>query len=461
MDGTPIEDDERAADGDAVRPAAASPKRSSFGAEAIGIAVSRFFLRFAGLIGNLIIARLLGAEGRGLITALTTPSAIAVTVSELGIRQSAAFHIGRGLIPTGKVVPTLFGMIPVVSAIGIGASLGYFEFTGVAEGDRLLRGLAVALIPLSLVSAYCTGVFLGEQRVAEFRKTNWRPAFVSLMLLIALVWAGGLGIYGAMIAPIGGALVGAAYAIYLVSRTTPLRIGFDREVVKRLQAKGFSYAASLLVLTLNYRIMILMLTQFSSLAEVGLYAQAILIAELLWEIPKTLTAIVLSRAVNSKGEAAFSLKVQVLARLCFLVAVLVSVGVAVVSPFFFPLVFGPEFAGSAIVCIALLPGVAAFNVFKILNIDIAGRGKPWAATTIMVPIFFLNIGAGLWAIERADALGASIVSSACYVIATIGYLLVYSRITGFRTGEIVRYRRSDLDMLLRALPLTRLGIGRK
>lgn len=458
MDGTPVEGDERAADAEAAKPAV---KKSSFGMDAIGIAVSRFFLRFAGFISNLIIARLLGAEGRGLISALTTPSQIAVTVSELGIRQSAAFHIGRGLLPVGRVVPTLFGMIPIASAIGVGAALLYFEFAGVAADDPLLRALAVALIPISLVTAYCTGVFLGEQRVAEFRKTNWRPAFASLLLLVLLVWGAGLGVRGALIAPLGGALLGAAYALHLVRRSTPLKVRFDRQVARMLQAKGVSYAASFIVLTLNYRIMILLLTRFSTLDQVGLYAQAILIAELIWEIPNALSAIVLSRAVNAKDEAAFSGKVQVLARISFAAAVLVSAGVAVVSPFFFPLAFGRDFAGSAVVCNALLPGVAAFIVFKILNIDMAGRGKPWLSMVIMIPVFFLNLGAGWWAITRADALGAALVSSACYVVATIGYLFVYSRVTGFRIAEVVRYRRSDFDMLLRALPLKRFGLGRR
>lgn len=460
MDGTPIEGDERVADKEAVGSGAAERKRSSFGTDAIGIAISRFFLRFAGFIGNLIIARLLGAEGRGLISALTTPATIAVTLSELGIRQSAAFHIGRGILPVGRVVPVLFGMVPITSAIGIAASLLYFEYSGVASNDWTLRALAVATIPLSLVSAYSMGVFLGEQRVAEFRKVSWRPAFVKLLLLVLLAWIAGLGLLGVMIAPLGGALLGTGYALYLVSRTTPLKMRFDPKIAKMLQVKGVSFAASLIVLTLNYRIMILLLTRFSSLDQVGIYAQAILIAELIWEIPNTLSAMVLSRAVNAKGEEAFSLKVHVLARISFLAAVLVSIGLAIVSPYFFPVMFGESFAGSVVVCNALLPGISAFIVFKILSIDMAGRGKPWLTMTIMIPAFLLNLGVGWWAIQRGDALGAAIVSSAVYVLATMGYLIVYSRVAGFDIGEIIRYRRSDIDMLLRALPFKKFGLRR-
>lgn len=463
----PVEEDEdRAAAAAATAKGGATKDKgkSSFGMDVIGIAVSRFFLRFAGFFSNLIIARLLGAEGRGLISALTTPSQVAVTVSELGIRQSAAFHIGRGLYPTERIVPTLFAMIPIASAIGIGVSWLYFDYAGVASDSWELRALAVTLIPLALITAYCNGIFLGEGSIAAFRKTNWRPAFVSLALLLLLGWAAGLGIYGALIAPLGGALLGAGYALFLVRKSTPLRIGFDREIAKSLQRKGFSYAAAFIVLTLNYRLMILLLTRVSTLDQVGIYAQAILIAELIWEIPNALTGIVLSRAVNSKDEKQFSAKVQVLARISFVAAVLISLGIAIVAPFVFPFVFGREFAASATVCTILLPGIVAFIVFKILSIDMAGRGKPWATMIVMIPILILNVGAGWWAIENAvagsAANGAAAVSSACYVLAAIGYAILYSRMTGYPIREIVRFRRTDFDMVLKALPLKKLGIGR-
>jgi O-antigen/teichoic acid export membrane protein len=453
----PIEDDEN---DESIVAAASSSKndKSSFGMDAVGIAVSRFFLRFAGFFSNLIIARLLGAEGRGLISALTTPSQIAVTVSELGIRQSAAFHIGRGIYPVDRVVPTLLAMIPIASLIGIGVSWAYFDYADVASADWELRALAVALIPLALITAYSNGVFLGERRIAEFRKTNWRPAFVSLALLLLLAWMADLGIYGAMIAPIGGAILGAGYALYLVRKTTPLRMRFDRQIAKDLQKKGVSYAASFIVLTLNYRLMILLLTRFSTLDQVGIYAQAILIAELIWEIPNALTGIVLSRAVTTKDENSFSLKVQVLARISFVAAVGISICVTIVAPFIFPFVFGKAFSESASVCIILLPGIVAFIVFKILSIDMAGRGKPWATMVIMVPILIINVVAGWWAIERSAAYGAAAVSSACYVAAAVGYVVLYSRMTKFKIREIILIRRSDFDMLLKALPLQKLGL---
>ncbi|SEN60206.1 Membrane protein involved in the export of O-antigen and teichoic acid [Sphingomonas gellani] len=421
----------------------------------IGVATSRVSVKLAQFLSSLITARLLGPGGRGLVSALTVPSQLAISVSEMGVRQSTAFHLGRGIIPLQRLQPTLFAMVPIASAIAVLLSLAYFEFAHVAEGDWTLRALAVVTIPLSLSASYASGVFLGRQRIAEFRKTSWRPAAISLVLVVLLGWAAGWGVYGVMLATAGGALAASAYALYLLGKEQPLRIGFDRAVAAQLQRKGISYAASLVVLMLNYRIMILLLTRLSTLADVGLYAQAIAIAELIWEVPTMLGSLVLSRGVNAKDETLFSRKVLLLARLAFMAALGLSVCLGFAAKYLFPILYGHRFEQSADICILLLPGIVAFIVFKVLNIDLAGRGKPWTAMVVMVPVLVLNIVLGWMLIVRYGAMGAAAASSACYLIATLGYIVLYNRVTGLSMREILLPQPGDLATIRRALPFGR------
>lgn len=346
-------------------------------------------------------------------------------------------------------------MVPIASAAAIVLSLIYFEFVGIARGNWTLRILAVATIPLSLSASYASGVFLGQQRIAEFRKTSWRPGFISLVLVILLGWAAGWGIYGVMLATAGGALAASAYALFLLGKEQPLRLGFDRAVAMQLQRKGISYAASLVILMLNYRIMILLLTRLGTLTDVGLYAQAIAIAELIWEVPTMLGSLVLSRGVNAKDETLFSRKVLLLARLAFVAAVVISIFVGFAAKYLFPILYGHRFEQSADICILLLPGIVAFIVFKVLHIDLAGRGKPWTAMIIMVPVLVLNVALGWVMIVRYGAMGAAVASSACYLVATVGYVILYNRVTGLSLRDILLPQPGDLGMIRRALPFGR------
>lgn len=435
--------------------ASSTGKRGSFGWEVIGIALSRVLVRSSHFVSSLVIARLLGPEGRGLVTALTVPCDLAVSVSEMGIRQSTAFHLGRGLIPLERLLPTLLTMIPLVSGLAIAVSLAYFQVTGVARGDPLLQGLAVAAIPFLLATSYASGVFLGKQQIAAFRKTSWRPAFVRLALIVGLGWAAGLGVVGVLAATLAAAATGGAYALYLLTRTHPLRFGFRREVASALQRKGVGYAAAGVLALLNNRLMILLLTQFGTLRDVGIYAQALVIVELLLEIPMVLSALVLSRGVNAKDERAFSLKLMALSRFALLATVCAGLGLAAVAGYAFPLLYGEQFALSAEVCVLLIPGMVALVLFKLLNIDLSARGRLWVALWVLVPMLAVNAGLGYALIASHGVVGAAVATSVTYALAAVAYAIVYAHTTGLGLRAMVLPRRADLDLLRQALPVLR------
>ncbi|EZP69680.1 Polysaccharide biosynthesis protein [Sphingomonas paucimobilis] len=429
------------------------PKREGFGWEALSVALSRLFQKGTYFFTSIILARILGPEGRGLVSALLVPSQLAQNLSEMGIRQSTAFHLGRDIFSLERLLPTLLMMIPIASGLAMAGTLIYFDYANLAENDWPLRLLSIAAIPTSLTSSYASGVFLGRQKIAAFRKTSWRPALVRMILIMALGWGVGLGVSGVMIANLGASLMGAGYALILLAREGRLRLGFDREVAKSVQRRGVTYAASLIVLMLNYKIMILLLTRYGSLSEVGLYAQATVIAELIWEMPAAIGSLLLSRSVNARQQAEFTRKLLALTRITFLAAVLVSIGIALTGWFMFPLLFGYSFGESSQICNALLPGVVAFIVFKTLNSDLAGRGKPYLAMIITVPVLLCNVVLGWWMIVHHGAMGAAIASSACYILATLMYVILYSRVTGVAVREMLSYRRSDFTLLFSKIPI--------
>lgn len=422
-----------------------------FARDVVRVATSRVSVKVAQFLSGLLVARLLGPEGRGLVSALNVPAQIAVNISEMGIRQSTAFHLGRKLYSAERLVPTLLSLAILASAAAMLLSLAYFEAAELAEDDWALRLLAIAAIPFSLVASYATGVFLGRQQIAAFRRASWRPAVINLLLVALLGWGLGMETKGVLLAGLAGSVAGGTYALWLLHRDTPLRLGFERGLAAALQSKGVSYAAAMVVLLLNYRIMILLLTRLGSLREVGLYAQAIVIAELIWEVPSILGSLVLSRGVNAVDERAFSTKLLALTRFSFMAAILAAGCLALAAKYLFPLLYGARFVDSASICLLLLPGIAAFIVFKMLNTDLAGRGKPWAAMVVMIPVLVFNVVLGAWLIPRHGATGAAIASSAGYVAATVGYVLLYARVTGRRVREIILPQPGDLALARRAI----------
>lgn len=422
-------------------------RRVAFGWEAVSVLVARVIVLLAQFCSSLLIARLLGPAGRGLVSSLTVPTQLSIGLSELGVRQSIAYHIGKGLVPAERMIPTLLVMIPMASAVGVLFSVGYYEFAGVADGHWGYRALALATIPVSLTVSYAGGVFLGRRRIGEFRKTSWRPAIINVALVALLGYGLSLNVYGVLLASLGAAASAAVYALYLLRDDGPLRPGFDRQLARQLTRKGLGYAAALFLLGLNYKVMILLLTKIGNLHDVGIYAQATVIAELLWEIPNVLGAILLSRSVNARDERAFSLKAAMLARTSFVVAAFGSVVMIAIAPSFFALAYGIRFRESGTVCAILLPGIAAFIFFKIIHTDLSGRGKPWAAMIVIVPALVVNLIGGAFAIERYGVVGAAAVSSLVYAGSSIAYVFVYTRITGLSLSDVLLFRGQDISLI--------------
>ena len=371
----------------------------------------------------------------------------------MGVRQAVGYHLGKNEVPLAELMPTLLAMVLVSGAIGMSASLAYYQFAGLGEVSWTLQLLAVAVIPLGLLSSYLTGIFLGLNRVADFRRVSWRPALLNLCLVAALLVGFGFRETGVLLGAIGGSLLGAAYALYFASKFGKIGLGWNGELVRRLQRKGLGFALPLMAMMLNYRVMTLLLSMRGSLADVGIYIQAITLAEMIWEVPNTLASVLLARGFSSRDATDFSRKVLVLVRLTLVLGIGMALGMMLFGRTIIHLLFGAHFDHSADVLFVLLPGIVAFLYYKVLNVDLATRGRPMMSLVTSLPILCFSIIAGWWAIGAYGVMGGAWVTSLGYCLGAIIYVFVYRRETGIGFREILLPSRLDIDVIRRAAGL--------
>lgn len=79
--------------------------------------------------------------------------------------------------------------------------------------------------------------------------------------------------------------------------------------------------------------------------------------------------------------------------------------------------------------------------------DLAGKGMPWVSLKAMVPGLFINIGVNYFLIPKYGADGASIASTISYGISAILFLYFYSVAAKIPITEIIRYKKTDFDVL--------------
>ncbi len=424
-------------------------------AETATVLGSRGVILAAGFITSILLARALGPEGRGLLATLTVVPFLAISLFDLGIRQAAVHLVGSTRFDDMTALGAIVALAVITGLIATGVSTGYFLMLDQPELSPLLIGLAVGVVPVEVLICYLRGFFLGKGQIGRFNQTNWIPAVGTLGGVAVLVYGLGLGIAGALAATLMATLLVGIRALWLVLRTTPLRPHLKREVVQPLLTLGVAYAAALFMLNLNYRIDIVMLSHLGAPAELGLYSLAVMLAELLWQIPAALGVIVFSRSARGGQDMALSRSVAGLARLTVLLCGLCALAIAPFGPAFIRLVYGQSFAASADVLILLLPGIVLYAPVKVLNMDLCGRGRPLLSLWMTIPTVLLNVALNLFLIPRYGAQGAAVASSISYTLGCGAFAVVYARSIGLGLGDVLRPRLHDFTPLAAMLSRAR------
>jgi O-antigen/teichoic acid export membrane protein len=95
----------------------------------------------------------------------------------------------------------------------------------------------------------------------------------------------------------------------------------------------------------------------------------------------------------------------------------------------------------------LIPGVFFLTIFKVMNMDLAGKGKPWVSAKAMIPALLINVIMNFILIPKIGANGAAISSTLSYSFASLLFLYLYSRETGISISEIITFKKTDFTTI--------------
>lgn len=423
----------------------------SFVSDVFSVGVSRGLIILFGLTTSIIVARVLGPENNGVIAALLVYPSIFMSFGSLGIRQSAAYFLGKNIFSESQIKTAITHIWLISSVISLAVCFLLMRYFSNSGDNSWLIILAVSPIPFTLLNNYNSGVFLGKNEISSFNKINWIPTLVILVVTTILVLWLSFGVSGYLIALIVGPLFISVILTFKNKFITAFSFNYNWSIIKSMLSLGMVYALALLIINLNYKIDVILLDNMSSNFETGIYSKGVSITEYLWQIPMLFSPLVFSRSAISNDGRAFSLKVSQLLRLSFVAIGLVELLVFLFSKFIINLMFGESYAGSVMVLNTLLPGVLMLTVFKVINMDLAGKGKPWISIKAMAPALIINIILNIIFIPKYGAVGAAIASSISYTIASILFIFFYSIEMKIPVLEIIRFKVSDFKPIVQIL----------
>ncbi len=420
---------------------------ASFLSDLFSVAKSKVLIIVLGIAKVIIIARYLGPELNGTLSALLVYPALLMSFGTLGIRKSSAFFLGQGTYTEDRIKQGLTQLWIFSSLICIAGSYILIRYFSESGDNVLWTWLAIIPLPFTIFTVYASGLFLGRNQIKKFNRVEWVPPLLIVSTSATLIIGFGFSVEGALIGEIAGPLFVSLMLLRETGVHRYFRFKVDWKIIGSLLSLGTAYALSLLLNNLNYRADIVILDKLSSSFEVGIYSKGAALIQYLWQIPLLLKTIVFARSATTLDREAFSLKVCQLLRFSLVVIGLGCIFLGLFSKPVILLLLGEEFLPSSTVLIYLIPGVWMLTLYMVLNMDISGRGKPWLSLLAMVPGLIVNVALNLILIPKYGANGASIASTVSYSLAAVIFTWVFSRETKIPVSQIFAYKKQDLTML--------------
>jgi len=421
--------------------------RRSYLKDISGVFSSNLFALLNAFVIDIILSRELGPEGRGIYMSILVVPIIVVSFAMLGIRRSAAYHLGKGIFSENRVISGMMSLMILTSAAAMLISWIGIMVANPEGMSMPMVLLAVLSIPVRMALVYSGGIYIGKE---DFRRSNlqvWLPQLLNLLGVLLFVVLIRGSVTGALFSLFISNMLVASISLSHLFRKYSIRIRFDKEVLGSLAGLGVVYAVAVVTMQLNYRVDLLLLQELSTMKEVGYYSLGVAITDKLWQIPASIGLVVMSRSANATDESELNHDVARLLRLSFISVLLLAILLWLIIPFLLPLLFGERFTPSIPIVRWMLPGVLMFVIARVLSGRFAGKGQPWILVAAFLPALLLNILLNLWWIPGYGGVGAAWASNVSYTAGSIALLLWFSVRMHIPMWEILRFRTSDFDFV--------------
>ena len=400
--------------------------------------LSRVLTLMFGLFTAAITARWLGPEGKGQFAlALLIPNMLSLLLS-FGISTANIYFTGSrrlsiSALTANSVMFSLLGTFlgGLFVLLLVSCRLLPVIVAGVPVSFVLLGMLA---LPLGLLASNFSSVLLGLRRVTTLSVLSVLQAALAVPLLLLFVAWMNLGVAGAMLTALAAsAFTLAGTALCLRREGVAFWPRWDNRVIRPTLAYGMQSYVGNLMQFFNYRLDALVVNAFVGPIGVGIYGAAVTLAELLWQLPNSVSFVILPKAASTDHEAMNRFTPRV-----FWVVLLTSVIGGIVLAFsgklLIHMLLSDAFLDAYLPLLVLLPGVVLLGAGKVLANDIAGRGYPQYNSKAAGLALVITVGLDFLLIPKWGIVGAALASTVAYSVSftliVVFYVVVSRRPAG-------------------------------
>lgn len=408
--------------------------------------VTKGFMVVIGLLESVLLARYLGAELRGELSYVYSIASTGYLIITFGMYTAYPFErknynnsrdIQELINQFFSQILTLFIVYFVISTLFV---LIFFT-------QHSNMAFVLILLPVLGLDKILTFVYLIERPNGANFFEMISNCVQCLFLVIAFVVLPKSVFHGVLYYLVGCILRIIYYYKKLCIRYDVKK--FEMHKIIGYAKFGFFPMIALLLTTLNYRLDVIMLKQYSSvtLASMGIYSIGIGLSEKALLIPDTVKNVLISKLAKGKGEE----EVARVMRICFLASIMTAIGIMLLGKLVIDFLYGSEYAGAEQITYVAVWGTTVMVFFKMVSQYNVVQHRQHLNVIFLSIAILLNIVFNMLLIPSCGIMGAAIATIIGHLVSSLIFLIYFYKVSNIPISKMIIIQKEDLNSIIELL----------
>lgn len=395
---------------------------------------------------TIITSRVLGTYGRGVIGVSNNINSFATIILGFGMVSSNVFFVGKDR----KNIKEILGVNLVVTLFAIVVAVVLYIVNQFYAINILFKGLdnntliiVLITIPITNLKSAFINLLLGMQEIGKFNKLNIIDRFLTFLLLVVFIFTT-KSVYWVVVSNMLASLLTLIIVSAILFIKYKNKIAFSINLFWDMMKYGIKAQIGNAIQILNYRLDVFVIQYFLTISDVGIYSNAVVLAETMLKVSTSIATVVFPMTTNSKDKLGIKDFINKVTRVTFTIILIGSVILGAISKPLITLLFKKDFSSGSEALVLLIPGIAIFSISNILANYLAGIGKIENNIVASTAGCIITIVLDLILIPKMGINGASIATSISYIVSTLVTIYYYIRITKSSLKELFIINKDDI-----------------
>ncbi|WP_346937066.1 flippase [Clostridium sp.] len=396
---------------------------------------------------SIIVSRVLGTEGKGISVSFLLFFQTLGQYGHFGITYATPYFSKKTEYTSLEVFNSNFAYTMVICltmsiTVIFGKGFGFIF----SEYSYFMVILGVCILTFTMIAEFLSTFYISDERIVEVNRINLNSNILKLGTIIVLWFTNTLNLYTYLLVISFPVIFNSIFLIKNLK--VNFRFVLDKILIKKEFKFGLTIYLATLFIFMNYKIDQFFIDFMLGKSQLGIYATAVSLAELLFMIPGSVSSAILGRLYNmsnSSEEERKRLTSNTIKVTFYITLVLMIIGILCTA--LIPIVYGEAFREAITPTIILFIGILFASIGRVSASYFQSSGNPKVHLYITFVVFAVNVVLNACLIPFIGINGAAIASSISYAVYGIVYVIIFIKKENFTFEGLFLFSKEEINSI--------------